>query len=106
MLTTGTKIDATLLSRSTLHVPYFTMGPIVDSCAPYSAIGFLELHNLAPFVVRDWNAELESAPVQFSACPRCQYGTAWHASPARQILSSVPILRTNTHLDEVMEDLM
>lgn len=66
-----------------------SIGPMVQTGAPYSANGFAVLSSLSHLILPGWSEELEPFPDQFASCQRWQYGTGSHANPSRLILGTV-----------------
>ena len=85
--------DSTLcdetLDHSKSHSPSMHIGPLVDSGAPYSAIGFSELCLLSHHILPHWQAELLPIPDSLDGRTIWQYGSGTHSSPQRRILGSV-----------------
>lgn len=72
-----------------------SIGPLVDSGAPYSAIGLVELNILADHLGLQPNPKLGPLPKMLQGYNSCQYGTGNHASPSRKILGSILLTATS-----------
>lgn len=67
------------------------LGPLVDSGAPYSVIGSVELAVPSCELLPNWNGVLDPLPPSLSECAFWQYGSGEHASPPTRILGSISI---------------
>lgn len=73
-------------------------GPLVDSGAPYSAIGIVELAVVAAVILPRWNGQLDAVPNAINNCRYWQYGNGNHASEPRKINGSISLpCRTDTN---------
>lgn len=82
------KATLTTFSSSTKNCSV-ELGPLVDSGAPYAAIGLFELNLLADHVGIRSNPKLDAIPNSLKGHTHMQYGDGEHASVPRRILGSI-----------------
>lgn len=65
-------------------------GPLLDDCAPFSAIGKMELNLIENPSIHQ--PKLKSKPEIIAKCDEWQYGSGEHSSAQKAIIGSVEIL--------------
>lgn len=75
--------------RESMSFHSYFAGPLLDDCAPYSGVGFVELSIIKQLIFPNWNGSLDKISESIADRPYWQYGIGEHSNSARKIMASL-----------------